>query len=272
MEWQGAQGPWDRKKPPRWRGLLLFSLAAVAVASSIGYFAGRLSVTGIDGLISAAPPQALVGRASVIDGDTVEIQGQRVRFNGIDAPESNQRCENEKRVEYFCGRIAAAALDDFLAGSRPTRCEFVERDQYGRLVGDCYRADGSSVATWLVRNGHAMDWPRYSGGAYANHQAAAKSERVGLWVGRFQPPWEWRAEQANGATENRPLTALGTGAKSSTPTSCTIKGNINARGERIYHVPGQRYYAETRIDTARGERLFCSEDEARRAGWRKSKV
>lgn len=54
--------------------------------------------------------------------------------------------------------------------------------------------------------------------------------------------------------------------------ACNIKGNVNTRGERIYHVPGQEYYEETRIVAAHGERWFCSEAEARAAGWRKSKV
>ena len=54
--------------------------------------------------------------------------------------------------------------------------------------------------------------------------------------------------------------------------ACNIKGNVNTRGERIYHVPGQRYYKETRIVANHGERWFCSEEEARRAGWRKAKV
>jgi hypothetical protein len=54
--------------------------------------------------------------------------------------------------------------------------------------------------------------------------------------------------------------------------ACNIKGNINTRGERIYHVPGQKYYDETRISASHGERWFCSEEEARAAGWRKSRV
>lgn len=53
---------------------------------------------------------------------------------------------------------------------------------------------------------------------------------------------------------------------------CRIKGNISWGGERIYHVPGQEYYAETRIDLGRGERWFCSEDEARQAGWRRARL
>ena len=54
--------------------------------------------------------------------------------------------------------------------------------------------------------------------------------------------------------------------------SCDIKGNVSTRGERIYHVPGQKYYDETRISVTHGERWFCSEKEARDAGWRKSRV
>jgi hypothetical protein len=55
-------------------------------------------------------------------------------------------------------------------------------------------------------------------------------------------------------------------------TACNIKGNVSTKGERIYHVPGQRYYNETRIQASHGERWFCSEEEARAAGWRRSKV
>lgn len=54
--------------------------------------------------------------------------------------------------------------------------------------------------------------------------------------------------------------------------ACNIKGNVSTRGERIYHVPGDKYYEETRISASHGERWFCSEDEARAAGWRRSRV
>ncbi len=54
--------------------------------------------------------------------------------------------------------------------------------------------------------------------------------------------------------------------------ACNIKGNISATGERIYHLPSQDYYVETAISFAKGERWFCSENEARQAGWRRSKV
>jgi endonuclease YncB( thermonuclease family) len=137
----------------------------------------------------------LFGRANVIDGDTIEIQGKRIRLNGIDAPESAQLCRNEHRKLYRCGAEAAKALDNFLAAARPTRCVFVGRDRYGRFVADCYRADGASVAAGLVRGGWALDWPRYSKGEYADEQNAAKEKRLGLWTGTFIAPWDWRAKR-----------------------------------------------------------------------------
>lgn len=142
--------------------------------------------------ISANADQPLVGRASVIDADTIEVQGERVRLNGIDAPEGRQHCYDADGREYRCGQVAAAALDAFLASSRPITCDFVERDRYGRFVGVCRRSDGSDVQLWLVENGHALDWPRYSGGRYASHQLAAQREGRGVWQGRFVAPWDWR--------------------------------------------------------------------------------
>src|SRR5215216_633869 len=131
----------------------------------------------------AFPQPALIGRAAIIDGDTIEIHAERVRLNGIDAPETAQLCKNEKGKAYRCGTVSAVALEKFLAASRPTRCEFVERDRYGRSVGECYRADGTSVSAYLVRNGFAMDYVKYSHGKYAKEEARAKQENAGLWSG-----------------------------------------------------------------------------------------
>lgn len=146
-------------------------------------------------LASPAMAQTVEGRASVIDGDTIEISGERIRFNGIDAPESWQRCTADGK-EYRCGKEAVFALDEWLAASRPTRCKFVERDRYGRVVGDCFRADDASVADWLVRNGWALDWPRYSAGEFADAQDDARRNGRGIWRGAFELPCEARARRA----------------------------------------------------------------------------
>ena len=86
-------------------------------------------------------------------------------------------------------------LDRFLEASRPTRCEFVERDRYRRFVGVCFRTDGAEVNRWLVENGLAVDWSRYSGGAHADAQDKARGRALGIWRGTFQLPCEARAQR-----------------------------------------------------------------------------
>lgn len=212
-------------------------------------------------------PGAIAGVASIIDGDTIEIHGQRIRFNGIDAPESAQPCDDAKGFRYQCGTKAAAALDAFLAASKPVRCTFVSWDRHGRYVGECARSDGANVAAWVVEHGHALDWPRYSHGAYAGQQAKAEAAKVGIWAGTFQAPWDWRDDHrsAGGEEPSSIVSLLGS------PSACNIKGNVSSSGERIYHMPGQKYYSRTAISTGKGERWFCSEAEARSAGWRKAR-
>ncbi|QRY70173.1 thermonuclease family protein [Ensifer sp. PDNC004] len=144
------------------------------------------------GVAKAAEP--LIGRASVVDGDTIDIGKTRVRFSGVDAPESWQRCRDGDGGEYRCGHAAAMALDRFLAASRPTRCELAGRDR-DRRIGTCFRADGTDVNRWLVENGHALEWPKYSKGAYADAQRSAQSNGLGIWRGEFQLPCEVRAKR-----------------------------------------------------------------------------
>ena len=214
---------------------------------------------------AATPGSVIIGRASVVDGDTIDIGGKRIRLAGVDAPESGQTCTDGAGLDYACGREAAAELDAFLAASRPTRCSVTDTDRYGRAVSACVRADGADVQDFLVGEGWALDYAAYSGGAYAARQAAAEAANRGVWQGAFVPPWEWREG-------TRAAPTVEAEAPSAPPAGCSIKGNISSAGERIYHRPGQRHYDATVIDTGRGERWFCSEGEAVAAGWRAAQV
>lgn len=149
---------------------------------------------------AAFAAEPIVGRASVIDGDTIDIHGQRIRLHGIDAPESRQLCTDKAGEIYRCGQAAAMALEDYLAASRPTHCDQLDTDRNGRIVAECVRADGASVNAWMVRQGHALDWPRYSKGAYAVDQQEAQGARLGMWQGAFVEPWEYRRQKRRPGT------------------------------------------------------------------------
>ncbi len=154
-------------------------------------------------LLSAVPAAAsgrIVGQATVIDGDTIEIHGQRIRLFAIDALESRQLCFDERQRPWRCGAVAANALADFIA-RRPVACRPVDRDRYGRTVATC-KVARVDLAGWLVGQGLALDWPRYGRGRYKAAQGRAKAALQGVWKGRFEVPWEWRRSHA-GRPENR---------------------------------------------------------------------
>ena len=133
----------------------------------------------------------LTGQASIIDGDTFEIHGTRIRLWGIDAPESNQLCRGDDSIQYRCGAKAANDLDSFL-NKRPIDCVSVSLDQYRRTVAVC-SIDGVDLAEWLVRNGLALDWPTYSKGKYDKAQRDADHAGRGMWAGSYVDPWLYRA-------------------------------------------------------------------------------
>ncbi|WP_316159786.1 thermonuclease family protein [Bradyrhizobium sp. SZCCHNRI20481] len=136
----------------------------------------------------------LIGRATVVDGDTIEIHGERIRLWGIDAPEGDQLCRNSDSDLYPCGRQAAASLAAlFHAIPRPVTCSPKSQDQYGRTVAVCLLGvPGPDLGQWLVANGHALDWPKYSQGRYGEAQRGAEKAGRGMWSGSFVEPWHYR--------------------------------------------------------------------------------
>jgi endonuclease YncB( thermonuclease family) len=133
----------------------------------------------------------LIGQASIIDGDTLEIHGTRIRLWGIDAPESSQLCRGDDSLQYRCGAKAANDLDAFIA-RQVVDCVPVSLDQYGRTVASC-SVGGVDLGDWLVRNGFALDWPQYSKGKYGDAQRDAERIGRGIWAGSYVAPWLYRA-------------------------------------------------------------------------------
>lgn len=200
----------------------------------------------------------LSARARAIDGDTLVLGRARIRLHGIDAPESAQRCRAQGQL-WACGREATRALAR-LIGRKQVACEERDRDRYGRIVAVCTTA-GQDLSAWMVAEGWALAYRRYSR-AYVAAERRARAAKRGVWRGEIVPPWDWRRGKRLAGREA--VGPKGTGR-------CNIKGNVGRSGKRIYHVPGGRCYDATRINTSRGERWFRTESEARAAGWRRSR-
>ena len=127
----------------------------------------------------------------VVDGDTIDVNGTRIRFQGIDTPETGQACRDAAGNVYACGLVATAALT-LKIGQVGVRCELdAQFDRYGRALGNCYGTDGTDLSGWLVRNGYGLAYRRYSE-RYVDEEEAAIAEGAGMHAGDFVPPWDWR--------------------------------------------------------------------------------
>lgn len=133
----------------------------------------------------------LAGQAKVIAGDAIEIEGTAIRLFGIAAPASGQLCRSKVGEPYRCGQLASDALSDLIAKRRVDCVQRGESRVGRRIIAVCTVA-GLDLADWMVRNGHALDWPKYSTGDYAAAQDEAKHAERGIWSGSFVEPWRYR--------------------------------------------------------------------------------
>ena len=138
---------------------------------------------------AAVEAETLTGKPYVTDGDTVKISRERIRLEGIDAPETNQRCRDAAGKSYGCGLVATKALKKKI-GHNSITCKGATRDRYGRFLGICYLNE-LDLNGWLVRNGYALAYTRYSR-RYASAEREARENGRGLWSGEFVAPWNWR--------------------------------------------------------------------------------
>lgn len=213
-------------------------------------------------IADAPSPNELVKVVRAVDGDTidVEINGkiERVRYVGIDTPET---VDPRKVVQCF-GVEASKKNKEFTEG-KMVRLEkdITDRDKYNRLLRYVWLGD-TLINQELVAQGFAKSYSYPPDIKYQDKFVVAEKEarekKLGLWTAC--------ASKAN-STTTVSLPVKQTPARES---SCTIKGNINSSGEKIYHLQNCAYYSKTVIDENRGERWFCSESEAQTAGWRRA--
>ncbi len=130
------------------------------------------------------------GKAIITDGDTIKINGEKIRFGGIDAPEKKQICYlNGKKI--YCGKISSEKLKEII-GKNEVNCIKEEgRDRYNRIIAECF-VKGDSVSKNMVKSGYAFDYTKYSKKKYAKYQEYAKNNKLGIWKMKFEYPWIWR--------------------------------------------------------------------------------
>jgi len=139
----------------------------------------------------------IIGKATVIDGDTITIKNAKIRFSGIDAPEKNYRgqtqfCRGPKGV-WACGKKASSKLKKLINGQE-VQCTNEGKDKYGRTLSICY-ANGVDLQAEMVRSGMAVAYLRYSN-RYENEMVEAMTAQVGIWGGPFVEPEQWRIQNS----------------------------------------------------------------------------
>ncbi len=227
--------------------LVGMATAAVAVLAAASFWAAYRDAPGLAGLSGSGE---VVGRATAIAGDLLKVAGTTVRLSGIEAPEREQRCGKDNN-KWRCAEAAQSALAK-MVGGRSVRCRLTGSDKGGHSLGYC-AIDSVDINADLVRQGYVFA----EGGTssrYAAHERDARDAKAGIWIGAAHRPAEFRAK----AWEE---------AKRRAPDGCPIKGQVTGQ-ERVYVVPGTPDYERLRVQPSRGDRWFCSEQDAASAGFK----
>jgi len=124
----------------------------------------------------------------VVDGDTIVLNGEKIRFSGIDTPELKQTCMNgDEKV--FCGKTAKMLLIKKIGNETP-ECISEGKDAYKRTLAECF-VNRESLSTYLVRSGYAFAYRKYSD-KFIKDEEFAKENKLGMWAMTFQYPWDFR--------------------------------------------------------------------------------
>lgn len=202
----------------------------------------------------------------VVDGDTIDVSinstVKRIRLIGINTPET---VDPRKLVECF-GVEASNKAKLLLSGKKvilENDSSQGEKDKYGRLLRYVFLEDGTNFNLTMIKEGYAYEYtynlPYKYQAEFKKAQKEAETTKAGLW-----------SSTCNGKNTPVIISPTNTIQTNGSSGSCTIKGNINSKREKIYHTIGCGSYNKTMINKSQGERWFCSEEEAVNAGWRKA--
>jgi len=140
------------------------------------------------------------GNAQIVDGDTIKINSKKIRLYGIDAPEIKQMCKKPYLTiifltftkDYPCGKISTEKLKKKI-NNKVITCKILGVDRYKRYIGECYKRN-LNLNSWLVSNGYAVVYRKYSK-KYVSYEINAKNQKLGMWQGKFEMPWEYRRKK-----------------------------------------------------------------------------
>ena len=231
-------------------------------------------------LILIVAGRCWAAEVTVTDADTLILKGTSYRLDGIDAPETNQVCLDEKGVVWACGIEARDQLRTFI-GKRDVQCNGKRSDPIyrNRRIGVCViEGEAMSLNQWLVRQGWALNFEPYARKRFKTDQDEARDKHNGLWKGCFSSPQALRNWDKSGTVflgaacpkdDNQRIRDLLFPAHPAMPAGCSIKGKLAMRahitGHRgIYHMESCKSYQ--RLKTP--DRWFCSELEAQAEGFR----
>jgi endonuclease YncB( thermonuclease family) len=124
----------------------------------------------------------------IVDGDTIVLNGEKIRFSGIDTPELKQTCmKGEQKI--FCGMFAKMLLIKKIGNETP-KCISEGKDAYKRTLAECF-INGESLSVFLVRSGYAFAYRKYSK-KFIKEEEFAKENKLGMWSMEFEYPWDFR--------------------------------------------------------------------------------
>jgi len=137
------------------------------------------------------------GFAKVVDGDTIKINSKKIRLYGIDAPEKKQKCKKTYLTisfmsftkDYMCGEVSTQKLIKKI-NKQKLNCNIIDVDRYKRLIGECFKRN-INLNSWMVSNGYAVAYRKYSK-KYVSDEINAKNNKLGIWQGKFEMPWDYR--------------------------------------------------------------------------------